>query len=195
MLNAHYNLPSEDCNTEKQMVFHSNKLLCVYSLQSWLSDAFTFGSELPCRQQPGDGVLGGVVGGGGAGSLGRGFLTPRRPSPPPPLTPGFSCGSDRITGKCSAPDAAQARLGAGCMYAARPRSWWQLAGCIRSLAECDSLRPHALQTSQVLLEQAAGCSGGRVVACCGCPAGERLRAGVLELGGSGPWPDCPWPAG
>lgn len=84
MLNARYNLPSEDCNTEKQMVFHSNKLLCVYSLQSWLSDAFTFGSELPCRQQPGDGVLGGVVGGGGAGSLGRGFLTPRRPSPPPP---------------------------------------------------------------------------------------------------------------
>lgn len=47
MLNAGYNLPSEDCNTEKQMVFHSNKLLCVYSLQSWLSDTFTFGSELP----------------------------------------------------------------------------------------------------------------------------------------------------
>lgn len=32
MLNAGYNLPSEDCNTEKQMVFHSNKLLCVYSV-------------------------------------------------------------------------------------------------------------------------------------------------------------------
>ena len=53
MLNASYNLPSEDCNTEKQMVFHSNKLLCVYSLQSWLSDTFTFGSELPCCWQPG----------------------------------------------------------------------------------------------------------------------------------------------
>lgn len=53
MLNASYNLPSEDCNTEKQMVFHSNKLLCVYSLQSWLSDTFTFGSELPCCWLPG----------------------------------------------------------------------------------------------------------------------------------------------
>lgn len=29
MLNAGYNLPSEDCNIEKQMVFHSNKLPCV----------------------------------------------------------------------------------------------------------------------------------------------------------------------
>lgn len=51
MLNASYNLPSEDCNTEKQMVFHSNKLLCVYSLSSWLSDTFTFSSELPCCWQ------------------------------------------------------------------------------------------------------------------------------------------------
>lgn len=32
MLNAGYNLPSEDCNTEKQMVFHSNKLPYVCSL-------------------------------------------------------------------------------------------------------------------------------------------------------------------
>lgn len=48
MLNASYNLPSEDCNTTKQMVFHSNKLLCVYSLQPWLSDTFTFSPKLTC---------------------------------------------------------------------------------------------------------------------------------------------------
>lgn len=53
MLNASYNLPSEDCNTTKQMVFHSNKLLCVYSLQPWLSDTFTFSSELTCFCQMG----------------------------------------------------------------------------------------------------------------------------------------------
>lgn len=32
MLNASYNFPSEDCNTEKQMVFRSNKLLRVYCI-------------------------------------------------------------------------------------------------------------------------------------------------------------------
>lgn len=82
MLNASYNLPSEDCNTEKQMVFHSNKLLCVYSLQSWLSDTFTFGSELPCCWQ---------TGGDGA-SLGRGFLRWGGHSQPPTPTPGVQLG-------------------------------------------------------------------------------------------------------
>jgi hypothetical protein len=46
MLSASYNLPSEDWNTQKQMVFYCNKLLCVYSLQSWLSETFTFNSKL-----------------------------------------------------------------------------------------------------------------------------------------------------
>lgn len=47
MLNASYNFPSEDCNTEKQMVFHSNKLLCVYWIQSCLSAPSTFPSSAP----------------------------------------------------------------------------------------------------------------------------------------------------
>lgn len=73
MLNASYNLPSEDCNTEKQMVFHSNKLLCVYSLQSWLSDTFTFGSEPPCCWQAR----------GDAAALGRASRAGGDPARPP----------------------------------------------------------------------------------------------------------------
>lgn len=90
MLNASYNLPSEDCNTEKQMVFHSNKLLCVYSLQSWLSETFTFCSELPCCWQ----ARRGAASHGGASCAGG-----TQPGPQ-----GSSWGSDQNTGKCCAPD-------------------------------------------------------------------------------------------
>lgn len=94
MLNASYNLPSEDCNTEKQMVFHSNKLLCVYSLQSWLSDTFTFGSEPPCCWQAR----------GDAAALGRASRAGGRPGQAPR---GSAGGSDRNVG--SAPAAARPR--------------------------------------------------------------------------------------
>lgn len=94
MLNASYNLPSEDCNTEKQMVFHSNKLLCVYSLQSWLSDTFTFGCEPPCCWQArGDAV-----------ALGRASRAGGDPARPPQ---GSAGSSDRNVG--NAPAAARPR--------------------------------------------------------------------------------------
>lgn len=124
MLNASYNLPSEDCNTEKQMVFHSNKLLCVYSLQSWLSDTFTFGSELPCHWQPVRGSWGGDT-----ASLGRGFLLRGRPSQAPQ---GFSCGSESDHRQVLCPRLSrylQVRPHVGSqqpLEAAHPRSRWRL---------------------------------------------------------------------
>lgn len=113
MLNASYNLPSEDCNTEKQMVFHSNKLLCVYSLQSWLSDTFTFGSELPCHWQPVRGSWGETQ------RLWEGASCSGGDAARPPRVPAVV--QNQITGKCCAPDSAGTcrsgrALGASCLW-------------------------------------------------------------------------------
>lgn len=51
MLNVSCNLPSENSNSEKQMVFHCNKLLCIYSFGTGV--LFTFaddrGACSPCE--------------------------------------------------------------------------------------------------------------------------------------------------
>lgn len=143
MLNASYNLPSEDCNTEKQMVFHSNKLLCVYSLQSWLSDTFTFGSELPCRWQPERKTQRLWEGASCAGGY---------PARPPATPGGFGCSSESDHRRALCPSLSQYlqfRPGAESqlpLEAAPPRSRWWLQGKAHSFAECASPRPHALQT-------------------------------------------------
>ena len=194
MLNASYNLPSEDCNTEKQMVFHSNKLLCVYSLQSWLSDTFTFGSELPCCWQPG----------GRRHSVSeKGLPVPGGiPSQAPRHPPGgFGCSSEsdhRRVLCLSLSQYLQFRPGAGSqlpLEAAPPRSRWWLRDKARSLAECDSPKPRALQASQPS-RTVREMQRRQDAVFCGGPTGERLRAGALEPGGSRAGPDLSdlgWP--
>lgn len=84
MLNASYNLPSEDCDTEKQMVLHSNESLCMQS------GVLAFGClHLRfCRWQTK----------GGAVSLqGRGFLQGLGVTR---QAPGASCSSDASVREC-----------------------------------------------------------------------------------------------
>lgn len=143
MLNASYNLPSEDSNTEKQMVFHSNKLLCVYSLQSWLSDTFTFGSEPPCCWQAR----------GDAAALGRASRAGGDPARPPGVQLAVQIGTWEVPLPQPVPalwaqPGSQAR-GSGLSWEANPpRSWRQLWGGARCPAAGGMRMPPARQTLQ-----------------------------------------------
>lgn len=135
-------------------------------------------------------------------SLRRGFLCRGGYPARPPATPGgFRCSSEsdhRRVLCLSLSQYLQFRPGAGSqlpLEAAPPRSRWWLRGKARSLAECDSPKPRALQTSQpsrTIREM----QRRQAVVFCGCPTGERLRAGALEPGGSRAGPDLSdlgWP--
>ena len=174
MLNASYNLPSEDCNTEKQMVFHSNKLLCVYSLQSWLSDTFTFGSELPCRCQPEGKTQRLWEGASCAGGY------PARP----PATPGGSAAvQNQITGeRCAQVSASTCSSGrtlrASCLWRRLHQGHGGGSKARPTASPSVPAQDHTPSRPGRPLEPAERCSRDKLLCSVGAPQGRHQKLGL-----------------